>query len=76
MDIQADISWIRSELKNVRDPHLIEAFKQLLTYHKSKPEIAMNKAQFVANIIEAEKQIDNGDCLSLEEFEKSADQWG
>jgi hypothetical protein len=36
MDIQADIKWIRSELTKVRDPHLIEAFKQLLTYRKEK----------------------------------------
>lgn len=36
MDIQADIKWIRSELMNVKDPHLIEAFKQLLTYRKGK----------------------------------------
>lgn len=34
MDIQADIKWIRSELSKVRDPHLIEAFKQLLSYRK------------------------------------------
>ncbi len=76
MDLQADISWIRSELKGVRDPHLIEAFKQLLTYHKAKPGFAMNKAQFVAEIKEAEKQIENGDFLSLDEFEKSAEKWG
>ena len=36
----------------------------------------MNKSQFVAEIIEAEKQIENGDYLSLEEFEKSAEKWG
>jgi anthranilate/para-aminobenzoate synthase component I len=76
MDIQADISWIRSELKGVRDPHLIEAFKQLLTYRKSKPDTAMSKSQFVAEIKEAEEQIENGDYLSLDEFEKSAEKWG
>ncbi|PCJ22787.1 MAG: hypothetical protein COA97_12910 [Flavobacteriales bacterium] len=36
MDIQADINWIRAELKKVQDPHLIEAFKQLLTYRNEK----------------------------------------
>ena len=75
MDIQADISWIRAELKSVTDPHLIEAFKQLLTYRKSKPETAMSKSQFVAEIKEAEEQIENGDYLSLDEFEKSAKKW-
>tara|TARA_R110002050_G_scaffold149463_1_gene275984 strand:+ start:1903 stop:2169 length:267 start_codon:yes stop_codon:yes gene_type:complete len=76
MDLQADINGIRSELKGVRDPHLIEAFKQLLTYRKSKPDTAMSKSQFVAEIKEAEEQIENGDYLSLEEFEKSAEKWG
>ncbi len=75
MSIQADISWIRSELKNVRDPHLIEAFKQLLAYRNSKPSGAMSKTQFVAEIEEAEKQIENGDYLSLDEFERSAEKW-
>jgi len=35
MDIQADINWIMAELRNVKDPHLIEAFKQLLKYRRS-----------------------------------------
>lgn len=35
MDLQADINWIMAELRNVKDPHLIEAFKQLLKYRKS-----------------------------------------
>lgn len=39
MNIQAEISWIRSELTKVQDPHLIEAFKQLLTYRKEKQEL-------------------------------------
>ncbi len=36
MDIQADINWIMAELRNVKDPHLIEAFKQLLKYRRSE----------------------------------------
>ena len=35
MDLQADINWIMAELRNVKDPHLIEAFKQLLKYRRS-----------------------------------------
>ena len=34
MDLNADIKWIRKELKEVKDPTLIEAFKNLLLYRK------------------------------------------
>ena len=36
MDLQADISWIRSELVKVQDPELIATFKNLLKSRKSK----------------------------------------
>ena len=36
MDVQADINWIIAELRDVKDPHLIEAFKQLLQYRKTE----------------------------------------
>ena len=50
MDIQADISWIRSELMKVKDPELISAFKSLLKYRNKNQElesdfdISMNRA--------------------------------
>jgi hypothetical protein len=75
MDIQADINWIRAELMNVRDPHLIEAFKQLLTYRKTREFEPLTKTQFVNDIMEAEAQIDQGEYLSIEDFEKEAKQW-
>lgn len=75
MDLKADISWIRSELKNVKDPHLIEAFKQLLTYRKSKIKERFTKSEFVADIKEAEDQIKKGDFRSIEDFERDASQW-
>ncbi len=34
MDLQADINWIMTELLEVKDPDLIEAFKKLLKYRK------------------------------------------
>ncbi len=36
MNIEADIRWIREELINVKDPNLIEAFKNMLKYRKEK----------------------------------------
>lgn len=75
MNLQADISWIRSELKNVTDPHLVEAFKQLLTYRKSKSSNRLTKSEFIADIKEAEEQIEKGDYLSIEDFESEAKKW-
>ena len=43
MNLEAEIKWIQSELSNVRDPHLIEAFKQLLTYRKEKQTLSMER---------------------------------
>ncbi len=50
MDIQADISWIRSELTKVQDPELISAFKSLLKYRTKRVnlesgfDLSMNRA--------------------------------
>ncbi len=38
MDLKADIKWIQKELKDVKDPTLIEAFKNLLQYRKKVTE--------------------------------------
>ena len=35
MDIQAELNWIHKELDQVKDPILIEAFKNMLKYRKS-----------------------------------------
>ena len=36
MDVQAEINWIISELHHVKDPHLIEAFKNMLKYRNKQ----------------------------------------
>ncbi|MHA7060241.1 addiction module protein [Aquimarina sp. M1] len=38
MDLQADIKWILEELKDVKDPTLIEAFKNMLKYRRKVSE--------------------------------------
>ncbi len=75
MDLQADISWIRAELKGVTDPILIEAFKQLLNYSKDKSIVRMNKSEFLAEIKEAVEQIKNGDYISVDDFEQVSNKW-
>ncbi|MEW7291570.1 addiction module protein [Aquimarina sp. 2304DJ70-9] len=38
MDLQTDIEWILNELKDVKDPILIEAFKNMLQYRRKVSE--------------------------------------
>lgn len=34
MDLQADIKWITKEIQTLKDPELVEAFKQMLRFRK------------------------------------------
>ena len=71
MDIQADIKWIRAELKSVRNPHLIEAFKQLLKYRgEEKVHGALNESLERAKADKAE-----GRTRSHDEVKAKYDKW-
>ena len=76
MDLQAEINWIQSEIAQVRDPYLIETLKNLLKYRKSKSVDRMSQIEFRTSIKEAEVQIESGDYLSIEDFEKESKEWG
>ncbi len=39
MDIQSELNWIHKELDEVKDPTLIEAFKNMLKYRKKVTNI-------------------------------------
>jgi len=79
MNLQADISWIRSELTKVQDPNLVEAFKNMLKYRNNRVELGfgdvLTKSEFINDIKAAELQIEKGDYLSIEDFEKESNQW-
>jgi len=75
MNIQAELNWIQSELLKVRDPELISAFKSMLKYRNKKVNEPYAKSEFISEIQEAESQIDEGDYLTLEDFEKKSDKW-
>jgi hypothetical protein len=68
MDVQADIKWIQQELNNVKDPMLIEAFKNLLKYRKkvfSSSQIDVQ--EYNKDIDEALEDIKEGKVHSHEE---------
>jgi len=71
MDIQADIKWIVAELRSVKDPHLIEAFKQLLKYRKS--DRATDQLDQALERAMADKA--EGRVIPHEEVRKKYDKW-
>ena len=78
MNIQAEISWIQSELAKVTDKELITAFKSLLKY-RAKQEKAdwwdeISKAE-KAEIEEGIKQADRGELINHEEVMSNPKKW-
>ena len=91
MNVQAEINWIIEELKTIKDPLLIEAFKNLLTYRKNKesefvaeePDViysvsgeARTREQCIERYEKMENSmIKNGNSLTVEELEKEVKNW-
>jgi len=78
MDLQADMKWIISELRNVKDPDLIRVFKNLLQYRIKKEE-----ADWWNEISDEEKrdieagleQIEKGEVLTHEQVMRNPRKW-
>ena len=79
MDLQSDINWLKSELDSVRDPHLIEAFKQLLKYRNSvKLNISTEEEDLSSLKTRAEdslESIERGRVRNINEFKKDVEAW-
>lgn len=76
MDLQADIKWIISELRSVKDPHLVEAFKQLLAYRKTKKELEASKGdELETALIRAMADAAEGRVKSHNEIRKKYEKW-
>jgi hypothetical protein len=72
MDIQADISWIRSELIKVQDPELITAFKSLLKYRQKRTN---ERSAFDLSMDRALLDKEEGRTESHEEIKKKYEKW-
>ena len=77
MDLQADIKWISQELKTVKDPTLIEAFKNMLKYRRSVTQSSerISIEQYNKEIKESILQVKNGEFYTQEEVEKMTEEW-
>lgn len=73
MNIQADIKWIKAELTNVEDPNLIEAFKNMLKYRKTKRTATQEELQQRAQ--ESLEAIEKGETISLNTFQTENKEW-
>jgi hypothetical protein len=78
MDIQADISWIQSELSKVKDPELISAFKNLLKFrakHINKDWWEKIGEEEKSEIEEGVREIEEGDFLTHKEVMANPRKW-
>jgi len=80
MNLQADINWIREELVDVKDPNLIEAFKNMLQYRKTKSKLSDNffsttKEDLKQRAEESLKSVERGDTRNISEFKKDVQNW-
>ena len=78
MNVEGDINWIKQELNNVRDPHLIEVFKNMLKYRKKVADIdwwdeISNEEK--SEIEEGIKQANAGELTSNAEMKKRNNKW-
>lgn len=79
MDLQGDIKWIQNELNDVKDPMLIEAFKNLLKYRrraKNTSDGRISIEQYNKEIDESIAQIERGEFYTHKEVGERIKQWG
>jgi len=76
MDIQAELKWIHRELDNVKDPTLIEVFKNILKYRKKVSSERISIEQYNKEIDESIAQIESGKTYTHQEMGERIKQWG
>ena len=75
MDIQADIKWIMSELKEVKDPYLVRALKNLLKSRANTEQRGISTDEYNKELQAAELRIASGEFLRHEDMLKAMDKW-
>jgi len=75
MDLQADLKWIRQELKSVKDPTFIEAIKNMLKYRNKVASERMSIEQYNKEIDESIAQIEKGEFYTQQQMGERIKQW-
>lgn len=71
MSIEADINWIKTELEKIKDPFLIEAFKNLLNYRKQKLTNTKLTVEEILTIraLKSEDDIEKGRVMTRQQMD-------
>jgi len=76
MDLQAEIKWITTALKESKDPNFVEAVKKMIqSMRKVKESLSTEQLSEDALMAEAEEDIKAGRVYSIEEAHKIVDSW-
>ncbi len=83
MNIIEKRDFIHSHLHQLDEEHINKLYQKVYSfisednpvvgYHASGK--AIRKKQFIADLIEAEKQIERGEFTTIEDLEKESEQW-
>jgi len=76
MDLQAELKWIHKELDNVKDPTLIEIFKNMLKYRKKVSSERISIEQYNKEIDTSIAQIESGKTYTHQQMGERIKQWG
>lgn len=76
MDLQAEIKWIETALKESKDPTFVEAVKKMIqSMRKVKASLSAEQLHEDALMAEAEEDIKEGRIYSIKEAHKIVDSW-
>ncbi len=73
MGLQTDIEWITEEIKNVKDPDLIEALKSMLRFRRKTQSPSID--DYNRDIELAEEDIKQGRVYTQDQIRSLRDQW-
>jgi hypothetical protein len=76
MDIQSDLKWIIDSLKEVKDPSLIDAIKNMLQLRNNKTSERINVEKYNKEIDASLIQIQKDEIVTHEEVGERIKQWG
>ncbi len=76
MDLQGEIKWIETALRESKDPTFVEAVKKMIqSMRKVKESLSSEQLREDALMAEAEEDIKEGRVYSIEEAHKIVDSW-
>jgi hypothetical protein len=83
MEIIEKRNFIQKHLHQASDKFISEIYRQMISTLKAEEPIIgydakgtpIGKTQFIADLKEAEKQIERGDYITLDELEKESETW-